>query len=32
MQEKLENGFKSTNFEIFEKVVHNYGRSDNDMI
>ena len=27
-----ENGFESTNFEIFEEVVHNFGRSEDDMI
>ena len=26
------NDFESTNFENFEEVVHNFGRSDNDMI
>ena len=26
------NDFESTNFAIFEEVVHNYGRSDNDII
>jgi hypothetical protein len=26
------NDFESTNFANFEEVVHNYGRSDNDMI
>ena len=24
--------FESTNFAIFEEVVHNFGRSDDDMI
>ena len=24
--------FESTNFAIFEEVVHNFGRSDNDII
>ena len=24
--------FESTDFAIFEEVVHNFGRSDNDMI
>ena len=28
----LKNGFESTKFEIFVKVVHNFGRSDDDMI
>ena len=26
------NDFESTNFENFEKVVHKFGRSDDDMI
>ena len=26
------NDFESTNFENFEEVVHNFGRSDDDMI
>ena len=26
------NYFESTNFEMFEKVVHNFGKSDDDMI
>jgi hypothetical protein len=26
------NDFESTNFANFEEVVHNFGRSDNDMI
>ena len=26
------NDFESTNFDMFEKVVHNFGQSDNDMI
>ena len=29
--EKL-NYFESTNFEIFDEVVHNYGKSNHDMI
>ena len=28
----LKNDFESTNFAIFEEVVHNFGRSDDDMI
>ena len=28
----LKNDFESTNFVIFEEVVHNFGRSDDDMI
>ena len=28
----LKNDFEGTNDAIFEKVVHNFGRSDNDMI
>ena len=28
----LKNDFKSTNFANFEEVVHNFGRSDEDMI
>ena len=28
----LKSDFESTNFAIFEKVVHNFGRSDDDMI
>ena len=28
----LKNDFESQNFAIFEEVVHNYGRSDDDMI
>ena len=28
----LKNEFESTNFAIFEEIVHNFGRSDNDMI
>ena len=24
--------FESTNFEVFEEVVHNFGKSDDDMI
>ena len=28
----LKNDFESQNFAIFEKVVHNHGRSDDDMI
>ena len=28
----LKNDFASMNFAIFEEVVHNFGRSDNDMI
>ena len=27
-----ENDFETQNFEIFDKVVHNFGRSDDDMI
>ena len=27
-----ENDFESTNFEMFEEVVHNFGKSDHDMI
>ena len=26
------NDFEGTNFEMFEEVVHNFGKSDNDMI
>ena len=26
------NDFKSTNFEMFQEVVHNFGKSDADMI
>ena len=26
------NDFESTNFEMFKEVVHNFGKSDNDMI
>ena len=26
------NDFESTNFAIFEEVVYNFGRSDDDMI
>ena len=26
------NGFESTNFEMFKEVVHNFGKSDDDMI
>ena len=26
------NDFESTNFAMFEKVVHNFGKSDDDMI
>ena len=32
MQENLENDFKSQNSEIFARVAHNFGRSDNYMI
>ena len=28
----MKNDFESTNFAIFEEVVHNYGRSEDDMI
>ena len=28
----LKNDFESTNFEMFEEVVHNFGKSDDDMI
>ena len=28
----LKNDFESTNFALFEEVVHNLGKSDNDMI
>ena len=28
----LKNDFESTNFAIFEEVVHNFGKSDDDMI
>ena len=28
----LKNDFESTNFAIFEEVVHNFNRSDDDMI
>ena len=28
----LKNDFACKNFAIFEKVVHNFGRSDDDMI
>jgi hypothetical protein len=28
----LKNDFESKNFAIFEEVVHNFGRSDDDMI
>ena len=28
----LKNDFESTNFAIFEEVVHNFGGSDDDMI
>ena len=27
----LKSDFESTNFEIFEEVVHNFGRSDDGM-
>ena len=27
----LKNDFESMNIAIFEEVVHNFGRSDNDM-
>ena len=26
------NDFENTNFEMFEEVVHNFGKSDDDMI
>ena len=26
------NDFESTNFEMFKEVVHNFGKSDDDMI
>ena len=26
------NDFESTNFDMFEEVVHNFGKSDGDMI
>ena len=26
------NDFESTNFDMFEEVVHNFGKSDDDMI
>ena len=26
------NDFESTNFEMFEEVVHNFGKSEDDMI
>ena len=29
--QKLKNDFKSQNFAIFDKVVHNFGKSDEDM-
>ena len=28
----LKNDFENMNFAIFEEVVHNFGRSDDDMI
>ena len=28
----LKNDFEITNFAIFEEVVHNFGKSDDDMI
>mgnify|MGYP007048346288 CR=1 FL=1 len=28
----LKNDFESTNFANFDEVVHNFGRSDDDMI
>ena len=28
----LKNDFENQNFEMFEEVVHNLGKSDNDMI
>ena len=28
----LKNYFENQNFEIFEEVVHNFGKSDDDMI
>ena len=28
----LKNDFEILNFEIFDKIVHNFGKSDNDMI
>ena len=28
----MKNDFENQNFEIFEEVVHNFGRSDDDMI
>ena len=26
------NNFESSNFDMFEEVVHNFGKSDDDMI
>ena len=28
----LKNDFENQNFEMFEEVVHNFGKSDDDMI
>ena len=28
----FKNDFESTNFAIFEEIVHNFGRSDDDMV
>ena len=28
----FKNDFESKNFAIFEEIVHNFGKSDNDMI
>ena len=28
----LKNDFENQNFEIFDKVVHNFGKSDDDII
>ena len=29
---KLKNDFENQNFEMFEEVVHNFGKSDGDII
>ena len=29
---ELKNDFENQNFEIFEEVVHNFGKSDDDLI
>ena len=32
LTEPIKIGFETQNFEIFDKVVHNFGKSDNDII